>query len=631
MKYRVPLAFLSQENNVHKSVGVLFFLLITAAFLFKGTSDYSILIISYGVIVTSTLSYCWSLKSIQYTQLTFLLGIWLVWTTLPPLVGLVPRTALFGIFQCSMWIFGFILFNRDSLADWLWKNLLKLLWILGLICAGYALIQLFAKNAMPVGIFASKNTAAAFLMMIDLLLIGKFFTLEINRFKSSDTIKKIIILNSIYIITLALLAALSRGVILCFICFATLEIVLCRHELKLRSMYQLSGILVLALATLCLFAQPAIQHRLDLLVHEKSRLIIWNGAWQLWQNTPWYGLGIFNFKQYYPAFSLPGDGSNLEYAHNDFLQLLVETGIPGIVILLGIIMTGLIYLKHYLNHPSKNSVTHIKGIACFSALGALVCHSFIDFNFYVFPMNLLMGCCLGYLHYFLRKEGGVKVYSFSLKNIWILRSGVIVFLLVISSYFFRFLILEHYIKNTEAAIQAKQFNEAIASSNHALNLFPFVEIQSLKIDASLQLIQQATSVQERHSWIKKTEFAIKQAIAMNPYFARPYFQMGLLQSLERDDVQKAKAYFSKAIKNDPHFCLARLTFARLLIEKHELDLAQEVLETGLQYPISPEYIELYLNYLAKLRFANGNQEGAQKAAQRLEHLKLYNQDYSDLI
>ncbi|WP_454781421.1 O-antigen ligase family protein [Legionella sp. WA2022007384] len=630
----MPLNFLSDKNNVHKSVGLLFFLLMIASFLFKGTSDYSILLISYGVIITTILGsigYFWSLKSIS--KLTLLLGAWLVWIILPPLVGLVPRTALFGIFQCSMWIFGFILFNRDSVADWLWNNLLKLLWVLGLVCAVYALIQLFARNAMPTGFFASKNTAAAFLMMIDLLLLGKFFTLdyaglrEINQFKSP----KIITLICLYIITLALLAALSRGVILCFIFFAALEIVLCRHEIKLKSIYQLSGIVVLALATLCLFAQPAIHHRLDLLAHEKSRLIIWEGAWHLWKITPWYGLGIFNFKQYYPAFSLPGDGSNLEYAHNDFLQLFVETGIPGIVILLGIIVTLLSYLKSYLNHPNQNPVTHIQGIACFSALAALVCHSFIDFNFYVFPMNLLMGCCLGYLHYFLRTKGWVKIYSFSLKNIWILRCGIIVFLFLISSYFIRFFILEHYIENTEAAIQAKQFNEAIAASNHALNLFPFVEIQSLKIDAYLQLIQHATSNRERHSWIEKTEFAIKQAIAMNPYFARPYFQMALLQSLERDDAQKAKAYFRKALKNDPHFCLARLTFARFLIEQNELHPAQQVLETGLQYPISPEYIELYLNYLAKLRFANGNQEGAQKAAQRLEHLMIYNQDYSDLI
>lgn len=590
------------------------------------------------VALGSSISFVWPPKLIQCTTLTFWLVIWLVWATLPPLLGWVPDTAFFGIFQCSAWIFGFVLFNGNRFPEWLWNNFLRVLWILGLVCAVYALIQLLVKNAMPTGFFASKNTAAAFFMMVNLLLMGKFFTLNhpeliaINQSKVQKTIKKVVLLISIYIITFALFAALSRGVILCFILFAALQIALCRHEIERKNIYQLSAILILALSTLYLFAQPAIQHRLDLLAHEKSRLVIWHGAWHLWQVTPWYGLGIFNFKHYYPAFSLPGDGSNLEYAHNDFLQLLIETGVPGIVILLGIMVTCVAYLRRYLAHQDKNPIACIQGIACFAALGALVCHSFIDFNFYVFPMNLLIGCCLGYLYYFFKKEGCIRVYSLSSgKSIWILQSSLMVFLLLISSYFIRFLILEHYIGKTEAALQAKQFRKAINYSNHALKSFHFVEIQSLQIDAYLQLIQHTTSEHLRHYWTKKAMAAINQTIVMNPYFAHSYFQMALLQSLILNKPREAKEYFFKTLKNNPHFCLARLTFGRFLIEQNELQAAQEVLEAGLHYPIPPEYIELYLNYLAKLRFKNGDQEGAKKVAERLQHLIVYNQDYSDLV
>ncbi|WP_238585413.1 O-antigen ligase family protein [Legionella steigerwaltii] len=527
--------------------------------------------------------------------------------------------------------------TQTPLTEWLWQNLLRLLWILGLVCAAYALTQLLVRNAMPAGFFASKNTAAAFLMAVNLLLMGKFFTLNhpklngMNQSKVQKTIHTTFLLISIYIITIALFAALSRGVILCFLFFTALEIVLCRHVIKIKNIYQLLAILVLALGTLYLLAQPAIQHRLDLLAHEKSRLVIWQGAWHLWQVTPWYGLGIFNFKQYYPAFSLPGDGSNLEYAHNDFLQLLIEAGVPGIIILLGIIVTCITYLRHYLSRQDKDPIACIQGMACFTALGALVCHSFIDFNFYVFPMNLLMGCCLGYLYYFFKKEGCIRFYSLSSgKSIWILQSSLMVFLLLMGSYFIRFLILEHYIGKTEAAIQAKQFHKAINYSNHALKSFHFVEILSLQIDAYLQLIQHAPSDHLRHYWTEKAMTAINQAMAMNPYFAHSYFQMALLQSLVFNKPQEAKKYFLKTLKNNPHFCLARITFARFLIEQNELQLAQRVLEAGLHYPIPPEYIELYLNYLAKLRFQNGNQEGAKQVAERLQHLIVYNQDYSDL-
>ncbi len=628
-------------SSIHKQMGVLFFLLLVASFLFKGTSDYSILLLSYSIMLVAligSISLHWSAKLIQCTTIAFWLILWLVWIILLPLLSWVPNTAFFGIFQCSAWIFGFFLVAQNLRTEWLWQNLLRLLWVLALVCAAYALIQLWGKNEMPAGFFASKNTAAAFLMTVNLLLIGKFFTLnhpqliEINQSKTQKTIDNTLLLISIYIITLALFAALSRGVILCFIFFALLEVALCRHTIKIKNIYQLSAVLVLALCTLYLLAQPAIQHRLDLLAHEKSRLVIWQGAWHLWQVTPWYGLGIFNFKQYYPAFSLAGDGSNLEYAHNDFLQLLIETGVPGVVILLGVMVTCIVYLKRYLSHQNKNPIAGIQGMACFAALSALVCHSVIDFNFYVFPINLLMGCCLGYLYYFFKQEGCIRVYSIpSGKSFWILQCSLIVFLLLVSSYFVRFLTLEHYIGKTEAALQEKQFRKAVNYSNYALKSFQFVEVQSLQIDAYLQLLQHTPSERQRYDWTAKTVAAINQAIAMNPYFAHSYFQMALLQSLVFDNPQEAKEYFLKALKNNPHFCLARLTFARFLVEQHKLQSAQEVLETGLHYPIPPKYIELYLNYLAKLRFQNGDPQGAKKVVARLQHLVIYNQDYSDLI
>lgn len=541
----------------------------------------------------------------------------------------------FPVYGLGFWIF---LVAQNSVAEWLWQNLLRILWVLGLICAVYALMQLLVRNAMPTGFFASKNTAAAFLMMVNLLLMGKFFSLnhheliEITPSKVHKSLHRASLLISIYIIAFALFAALSRGVILCFIFFTVLEIALSRHAIKIKTIFQLSAVLVLALITLYLLAQPAIHHRLDLLAHEKSRLVIWQGAWHLWQITPWYGLGIFNFKQYYPAFSLPGDGSNLEYAHNDFLQILIETGVPGVVILLGVMVTFVVYLSRYLKKENKNPTSCIQAMACFAALGALICHSIIDFNFYVFPMNLLMGCCLGYLYFFFKKEGCVRIYSLSAgKSIWILQSSLMIFLLLLSSYFIRFLILEHYIGKTETALQEKQFRQAVHYSNQALKSFHFVEIQSLQIDAYLQLIQSASSEHLRHSWTEKAVHAINQAIAMNPYFARSYFQMALLQSLVFNEPRQAKAYFLKTLKNNPHFCLARLTFARFLVEEKELLSAQQILEAGLHYPIPPDYIELYLNYLAKLRFENGDQRGAQKVAERLQHLHVYQQDYSDLI
>lgn len=610
-----------------------------ASFLFKGTNDYSILLICYGLLVIAYLSLLdYTTKPIQFTFLSLLLSIWLGWILILPAVGLVPQTAIFGFFQCSPWIFGFVLFNKSDDAEWLWLTLLRLLWAFGILCALYALFLLLVRNDMPNSFFANKNTAGAFLMMVDLLLIGQYFIIKqtgsngISLLSRQKGLETPLILSSIYLITLALLAVLSRGVIICFLCFTLTTFIFCWREITWKNIYQIILILLSALITLLLIAEPAINNRLQLLANEKSRLIIWEGAWHLWQETPWYGLGIFNFKHYYPAFSMPGDGSNLEYAHNDFLQLLIETGIPGILIVLGILVTITTYLKNYLKLPVRNSLTHIKVIACFSALAAVVSHSFVDFNFYVLPMNLLLGCCLGYLHYLFKKEGIARVYLLpSLKSARFLQIGVTLCFMLSSIYFSRFLMYEYYASKAEIAIKTEQFNNALDYSDSALKWFDSADILSLKIDAYLQLAQQAVSERERRKWVENIVRTFDKAIAINPYHAPSYFQMALVQILLLNDSEQARRFFLKTLKRNAHFCLARLTFARFLVDINEFQYAQNILEKGLNFPISPEYIELYLNYLAKLRFENGDHTGAEKVVQRLGHLLVYNQDYSDLI
>lgn len=94
----------------HKTAGVLFFLLALTAFLFRGTSDYSILLISYSIMLAVlgfSFALQWSAKSVQYDALMCWMLLWLAWTTFPPLLGWVSDTALFGIFQCTAWVFTF--------------------------------------------------------------------------------------------------------------------------------------------------------------------------------------------------------------------------------------------------------------------------------------------------------------------------------------------------------------------------------------------------------------------------------------------------------------------------------------------------------------------------------------------
>jgi len=612
-------------------------ILLLASLIWRGTSNLSVLSISYSLIFLGALSFFVFFRAqarIQLTPLSILLLAWLGWICLPPALGIVSNNAWFGFFQCSLWVMVFFVFSLSDSPARLWAIMLHAIWVCAVICALYALDQLFIRHAMPSGFFASKNTAAAFLMMAILLLIGEFLASpyeKVPKVASSAFYQRLLAL-SIFIMMFAMFAALSRGVIIAFVCFVVIELMLIGKHSSRKRLYALLGVLLAAFFSLLLLAQPLIQHRLDMLHHEKSRFIIWEGAWNLWQASPWYGIGIFNFSRYYPAFSLPGDGSTLQYAHNDFLQLLIETGIPGALILTGIMLSLAVSLCTYLRRQSSNPATHIKIVACFAALGACAFHSIVDFNFYVLAMNLVLGCCLGYLHSALKQEGALKTWPVSVSSRLAVSTRIIglLFLLLISANVLRLTMVHYYSAKADQTIKQQDFTSARTYNTQALAWFDDYEVHSQQADVYLQLANQAQDKDTRQQWAFLVAGEINSALAANPYYARAYFQMALLQTVLLNKQTLAEKFFAAAVKNNPHFCLARITYALYLIDQHQLERAQHLLEAGLHYPITPEYAEIYLNYLAKLRFENGEKQGSGRVTDRLETLDTYGSDYSDL-
>lgn len=76
-----------------------------------------------------------------------------------------------------------------------------------------------------------------------------------------------------------------------------------------------------------------------------ARYIIWQGAIDIWQTSPLLGTGLGSF---FPMLNNEGFASfktiGVQRVHNDFLELLVEVGLVGILIFLGFITSLLVLL-----------------------------------------------------------------------------------------------------------------------------------------------------------------------------------------------------------------------------------------------------------------------------------------------
>lgn len=108
-----------------------------------------------------------------------------------------------------------------------------------------------------------------------------------------------------------------------------------------------------------------------------NRLDIWRSCFQILHQFPWRGVGLGQFAFVYQQVRT--ETMTLGYfAHNDFLQLLIECGIP----------IGMLFIALFVALLCKTTRANIGTAAILFALAAQAC---LEFQFYVPAISLLSG------------------------------------------------------------------------------------------------------------------------------------------------------------------------------------------------------------------------------------------------
>lgn len=121
---------------------------------------------------------------------------------------------------------------------------------------------------------------------------------------------------------------------------------------------------------------------------ENPRLDRWRDSLVILKDHP-LGIGLGTFKQVYPIYKVStiSDGVTF-YAHNDYLQLLVETGWIGFLTLVGgfsiFIVKSIRKLKNV--HIPDDPLRFFLAVGALSGLLSIAFHSFFDFNLQI-PAN----------------------------------------------------------------------------------------------------------------------------------------------------------------------------------------------------------------------------------------------------
>ncbi len=118
-------------------------------------------------------------------------------------------------------------------------------------------------------------------------------------------------------------------------------------------------------------------------------------SWRIFLDHPGAGTGAGTLVTVYPQYASFDDARLVDHAHNDYVELLAETGIVGGLCALGFVV--LLFRRALTNLQSDQSAFILAArTGALVACSGLLLHSLVDFNLHI-PSNALLFALLASL------------------------------------------------------------------------------------------------------------------------------------------------------------------------------------------------------------------------------------------
>lgn len=270
------------------------------------------------------------------------------------------------------------------------------------------------------------------------------------------------------------------------------------------------------------------------LVH---RLELWKAALAAIEVRPW-GWGLGTFIWVFPPFKIQSDRFLVDYAHNEFLQIGVDLGIPGVLLLAAFLF---FYLKKILRFKDYTSLSFAATFVC------LALASQVDFPLRIYANALFFSTFLALSRYLFQPSLEKKAPGGSAVMKWGLFISVF-FMLFVSS---RQLLAEISFQQAQLHDQNFRWNDALKNYERAARLAPSYGRYQQAL-GNLYLWKASFTFQktDKLKFREKSVEAYQKAVRALPYDAEAHRILGLaLEGL--GSVEEAHAYLKKAAWLDP--------------------------------------------------------------------------------
>ncbi|MGA2114952.1 MAG: O-antigen ligase family protein [Bryobacteraceae bacterium] len=338
--------------------------------------------------------------------------------TLPFVVGAPGYTTLSAVpyqtaqyfLTLSAYFLVFLIVRNLTLTAkrWPWMAAWPLL-VVGAFEAILGLFQAYGEGSMSgmaTGTYANRDHYAGLLEMIlpfPLVYAVAILQRQDKRFESpaSPVLKACPLLAAAAFTLVAIILSLSR---MGFLSALAALLVAGATMLSLRGWhvdYQVPGArwrrwlpavmvgLVVIAGFVFLPTDPLIARFSDLANTEQisadTRAQIWHDTGNVVKAYPLFGCGMGAYESCFLRYKTVAPMNTVDYAHNDYLQVLAELGVFGFA-------AGLFFVGRLVQRTARGTFyarsvdERYLAIACLAAMSAILLHSLVDFNMYV-PAN----------------------------------------------------------------------------------------------------------------------------------------------------------------------------------------------------------------------------------------------------
>ncbi len=430
----------------------------------------------------------------------------------------------------------------------------------------------------PYGPFVNHNHFAGFVEACGLLSLGT----ALGTARRNPSLA-LLLGGGSGLMGISLVLSHSRGGLIAAGAGVVVLAVLSRREESRGRQWIVSGVVAVALFVAA-FAPARLSERLSTLGNPRQdssiqfRLDLWSDSTGLFADSPIVGTGLGTYASVIPGYRTGTDETRAEFAESDWFQLACETGLLGLFLTIGFLVSvGRLGFQAILNETSNRNRGMLLG--ALAACAALVVHGIYDFNLHIPSNALLFAILLGLL------ASGDDAGSLT----WSSRSLFPVFAVVIAVVIVSFTIVTSDIGESRRLTReidpvlttSDEFTDSIQRVVRSRRTVP-QDPETAHLLGRLyneEAYRSPDAARYREVRLDQAAGAFREAMSLAPARGLYWFELGWTEANRGND-EIADVLFARAFELEPQHSPMRANYASYLASRGRIDEALVQLERG---------------------------------------------------